>query len=494
MHSLLQCDPLQVQAEIRKERGRRSLSDFTLYTDPNYHMNWHHRLLCQFLDEFVLGTSKRAMVFMPPRHGKSELVSRKLPAYLLGRFPHCEIIAASYSADLSQRFNRDVQRIIDSPAYQTLFPATMLSGKGSRSHGLGNYSRTADIFEIVQQGGAYRCAGVGGGITGMGGDFILLDDPIKNKEEAQSSVFREKLWDWYTSTLYTRLEGEGRLLLTLTRWHEDDLAGRLLRLAKENPLADQWDVLSLPALSETDNRHPLDTRAEGEALWEEKFSAVNLARTRATIGSYDWAAMYQQMPQPAQGTIFQREWFSRRFQILPAGATLIQTWDLPFKKSEASAKCAGLVLAKKGAELFVVDCINEKMDFTTSVAAIRNMTSKHPTAIGKVIEDKANGPAIINFLQRDIAGMIPFSPRGSKVDRALSVAPYFEAGNVLFPEGKAWVGDLIEDLVGFPNGTYKDTVDALVQGILYFMQRPPSYSLGEGAVLEKNTDWNLDTR
>ncbi|MFI3253777.1 MAG: phage terminase large subunit [Eubacteriales bacterium] len=479
--------PEALQLAIRQEKARRNLSDFALYTDDSYVLNWHHQVLCQYLDDFVAGKRRRVMVFMPPRMGKSELVSRKLPAFLLGKNPDLNIIATSYSADLAHKMNRDVQRIMDSVPYQEVFPKSRLSGKGNKEGG--GYFRNTDIFEIVGCSGSYRSAGVGGGITGMGGDFIIIDDPIKNKEEAKSATRRDNLWDWYTSTLYTRLEGEGALLVTLTRWHSDDLAGRLLEQMKKDPFADQWDILSFPAVFQEENPHPLDIRKDGEALWPEKFNAEDLKKIKANVGTYDWSAMYQQMPQPLEGAIFRREWCNGRYGALPSGTTLIQTWDLPFKNSEASAKCAGLVMGRKGGEIFVVDCINEKMDFTTSVAAIKNMTAKHPQAIAKVVEDKANGPAIINFLQKDVAGMIPFSPKGSKEDRALSVAPYFQAGNVSFPENTAWVGDLVEDLLRFPTGLYKDTVDALVQGILYLMDTPTTLTLKEGAILKQESFW-----
>jgi predicted phage terminase large subunit-like protein len=330
---------------------------------------------------------------------------------------------------------------------------------------------------------------VGGGITGMGGDYIIIDDPIKNREEANSLTYRDKLWDWYTSTLYTRQEKDAAILITLTRWHEDDLAGRLLELAMKDPAADQWEIVSLPAHCEDETRHPDDTRAEGDPLWEGKYNIDELAKIRATVGVYDWSAMYQQRPQPAGGTIFKREWMSKRYRELPAGVQIIQSWDLPFKNSEASAKCAGIVMARKGAELFFVDCVNDKMGFTDSISAIKSLTAKHPKARAKVVEDKANGPAIIDYLRKDIPGMIPFNPKGSKEDRALSVAPFFEAGNVYFPESGAWVGDLIDDLLRFPSGVFKDTVDATVQAILYHMRAPSASLGGGGGTLDKASYW-----
>lgn len=278
----------------RRELARRHMADFVLYVDKRYQMNWHHRLLCEYLDRFVKKEIRRLMVFMPPRHGKSELVSRKLPAFIFGRNPDTNVIGTSYSADLAQRMNRDVQRIIDSQAYSKLFPKTTLYGKNVRTV-TGHALRNSDIFEIVGHRGSYRGAGVGGGITGMGGDYIIIDDPIKNREEANSSTYREKLWQWYTSTLYTRQEQQGSILVTLTRWHEDDLAGRLLELAKRDPEADQWEILLLPAIAEK-NRHPMDPRQEGEALWPGKYPIAELMKIKATVGIYDWTSMYGQRP------------------------------------------------------------------------------------------------------------------------------------------------------------------------------------------------------
>lgn len=480
-------DP-EIRAEIAKEKARRSLREFALYTDTTYEMNWHHRLLCDYLDDFVSGKKDRIIVSMPPRHGKSELASRKLPAYIFGKNPSAQIITASYSSDLAVRMNRDVQRIMDSDLYGDLFPTVSLGGKNARVKSDSSVARTTESFGIVNHTGFYRSTGVGGGITGMGADYIILDDLVKNREEAMSPTTREKLWGWYTSTLLTRKEGRGCILVIMTRWHEDDLVGRLLDLAKKDPLADQWEVLNLPALFEEESACEGDVRSVGQALWPKKYSEKELASMRVNLGSVDWSALYQGNPRPANGTLFRREWTSKRYRVLPSGCQLIQTWDLPFKASESSAKCAGIILAKKGSEIFFVDCINEKMGFTESVAAIKNMTAKHPDARAKIVEDKANGPAIINFLQKDISGMIAFNPKGSKEDRALSVAPYFEAGNVYFPENAPWVGDLVEDFVRFPNGVFKDTVDAAVQGILYFMDKP-RLSLGLSDGLSKGSYW-----
>lgn len=468
-------DKLQLQLiaqEARRELARRSLAEFALYTDPRYQMNWHHRVICDKLDQWVSRKIRRLMIFSPPRHGKSELVSRKLPAYIFGRDPDASVMAASYAADLAMLMNRDVQRIIDSERYRDLYPETRLAGKNIRTAASGTYLRNSDMFQIVGHRGMYRGAGVGGGITGMGGTYIIIDDPVKNREEANSATVREKIWDWYASTLYTRLEKDACLLITMTRWHEDDLAGRLLERMKSGT-GDAWEVLSLPAVCEEEHGD-YDIRRPGEALWPGKYSERDLQNIKETIGSYEWSALYQQRPQPATGTIFKREWMNQFYTELPQLNMEIQSWDLPFVKSEQSAKCACLVMGRSGSRIYIIDLLNDKMEFAENVTAIRTMTAKHPKARAKVIENKANGPALVSLLSKKIAGIVEFNPKGGKEERALSVTPYFEAGNIFFPDPARapWVHDLIEDLVGFPSGRYKDTVDALVQGILYLMDKP----------------------
>jgi len=239
--------------------ARQKLLNFTKYTYPKYYINWHHRLLCKYLDKFISGEIKRLMIFIAPRHGKSELVSRRLPAFIFGKNPDAKVIAASYSADLARMMNRDVQRIIDSENYRELFPKTRLFGKNIRTLADNSWLRNSDIFEIVGHCGTYRACGIGGGITGMGADFAIIDDPIKNFQEAESQVFRNSIWEWYRSTLLTRMEKDDRILLTLTRWQDDDLAGRIIKLMKEKESIEQWVIVNLPAIKE-DNSNPEDPR------------------------------------------------------------------------------------------------------------------------------------------------------------------------------------------------------------------------------------------
>ena len=464
--------------EARRELARRTMGDFVLYVDDNYRMNWHHRLLCDYLDKLAYKEIRRLMVFMPPRHGKSELVSRKFPAYLLGRNPDTSIISCSYSADLASRMNRDVQRLIDSERYLELFPGTQLSNQHTRRFYETRYTRNNNMFEVVDKKGTYRSSGVGGGITGMGGKYIIIDDPVKNREDADSATMREKVYDWYTSTLYTRLEKDGCILLTLTRWHEDDLAGKLLKAAQEG--ADQWTILELPAVCEYPPK-PYDVRQEGEALWKWKYDEEALEKMKVTVGSRDWAALYQQHPTPGEGGTFKREWWNY-YKVLPDGLyDFVQSWDCTFKDAQSSDYVVGQVWARKGSSRYLLDQVRGRMSFTETLRAIRSLSAKWPQAIRKLVEDKANGTAVIDVLRKEIPGLIPVEPEGGKIVRANAVTAVAEAGNIYLPNPSIapWVHDFVEEHAVFPNGANDDQVDAQTQANTYY--NSSSFSL-EGLI------------
>jgi predicted phage terminase large subunit-like protein len=268
--------------EIQAERARRSLGQFTSYTSPDYQDARHQRILDDHLEAVERGEIDRLMVFMPPRHGKSEKASKKFPAWYLGRNPKRQIIASSYNSDLATDFGRDVRNIVASSEFAEVFPRVELRQD----------SRAADRMN-TNAGGAYFAAGVGTATTGRGAHLGLIDDPFKDRADADSEVNRNRVWDWYRSTFYTRLMPGGAIVLVQTRWHEDDLAGRILQQE-----AEQWTVLELPAIN-----------ADGEALWPEWYDVPALERIKATIGNREWSALYQQQPQPDEGTFFQRSWF-----------------------------------------------------------------------------------------------------------------------------------------------------------------------------------------
>lgn len=448
------------------DSATRALFDFAIYTRSHYEPNWHHIRLCERLDDFAEGRIKRLMVFMPPRHGKSELVSRCLPAYLLGRDPDESIIATSYSADLASRMNRDVQRIIDSLEYRAIFPDTRLNESNVRTIS-GSWMRNSDIFEIVGRRGVYRSAGVGGGITGMGADKIIVDDPIKNQEEAHSAAYRDKVWDWYISTLYTRLQSEDSgVLITLTRWHEDDLAGRLLRQMRDDPAADQWSVISFEAVKESEP-NDLDPREPGQALWPSRFPLGILEKNKAN-GAYVWNALFQQRPAPPEGSIVQRDWV-RYYDELPSGTNhWLMSWDMTFKETRKGSFVCGQVWCRDKEQFYLVDQHRERMDFPKTIDTLRSMVKRYPQCRTVLVENAANGPAVIATLRREIAGLVSIKVKQSKEARLHAVSPVLESGNVFLPH-RPWVTELVEELVSFPNSAFNDQVDAMSQALNRYM-------------------------
>lgn len=431
-------------------------------------MQWHHRLIAKYLEKLYQGEINRLMIFTPPRHGKSELVSRRFPAWVFGKNPDEQIISASYSDDLSSRMNRDVQRIIDSEEYREVFPKTQLFGKNIRTVANGSFLRNSDIFEIVNRKGVYRSAGIRTGITGMGFTLGLIDDPIKDRAEADSSKVRQSVWDWYGSTFMTRAEKNARVCITQTRWHKADLAGQILETIEKTNGAEDWTILNLPAIIEEDDlnaKNAEDPRGLGEALWPNKYSLDRLSEIKSTIGSRDWAALYQQRPVIEGGNIVKRDWWQYYDHPPAQFDSVIQSWDLTFKKTDGADFVVGQVWGKKGAEKFLLDQVRAQMTFTQTVAAMRNLSAKWPKSYKKLVEDKANGPALIDALKKEIMGIIPVNPEGSKEARAHSVSPQIEAGNVYLPKNAPWVHDFIEEFSAFPNGANDDQVDAATQAL-----------------------------
>ena len=328
----------------------------------------------------------------------------------------------------------------------------------------GNYLRNSDLFEIVGHRGSYRSAGVGGGITGMGGDILIVDDPFKDRAEADSPTIRRKVWEWYTSTLYTRLAPGGGILVINTRWHMDDLSGRLLEAARTGE-GDQWRVVNFPAIAEEDEPH----RRRGEALHPERYPLEQLAAIRTAIGTRDWEALYQQHPTPDGGNIFKTEWLSFWLpKDLPETFDqMVISWDMTFKDGDDTDYVVGQVWGSKGANRYLLDQVRARMGFTATLAAFRALADKWPQASRKLVEDKANGPAVIDSLRHHVSGIIPVEPDGSKTARAHAVTALFEAGNVHIPHPQAcsWASDYVAELTQFPGAAHDDQVDATTQAL-----------------------------
>lgn len=481
--------------ELQRAAARRNFLEFCCYTFPGFQTNWHHRKICELVDQVLRGDLPRLMLCMPPRYGKSELLSRRLPSYLMGRNPDAQIIATSYSADLASRMNRDVQRIIESPAYRELFPNTALFGKNIRSVAGGSYLRNSEIFEIVDHLGSYRSAGVNGGITGMGfgrlldPDMIraedytisglgLIDDPFKNRKEAESITIQEGVWDWYTSTFRTRCEGDAGILVVNTRWNKRDLAGRLIQLAKDDPKADQWVVIEFEAIRGEDDRE-YDPRQPGEPLWVRKHTLEDLLGIKASLGAYDWSSLYQQSPTPDQAAIFQRGWISY-WQELPAMERVVISVFSHFQEATSAGQVCIQVWGKSGDRHYLLEQFRDRLGYLetrdTILEMIEDWQGRGINISELLIEGKRNGRTIINSLAASCPITVTETQfKGdTEVGRAQAIAGMLQAGDVLIPIDAPWVQKFLEEIAEFPGSDTVNQVCAMAQALIYLSLRAQS--------------------
>jgi predicted phage terminase large subunit-like protein len=408
----------------------------------------HIEYLSQHIARTIAQGNGRIIISMPPRHGKSWLTSLWTPTWFLSLNPEQNVILTSYEADFAATWGRQVRNLITEHG-----PTLSIS--------LTTDSKAADRWN-TPQGGGMVTAGVGGPITGRGGHLIIVDDPIKNSQEAYSETHRRKAIEWFNSTLYTRAEPGATIIVLMTRWHEGDLAGHLL-----NNHEDKWSEVRLPALAEESD--PLG-RAIGEPLCGERFNAAALDDIKKAVGSKVWASLYQQRPAPDAGNLILRSWF-RHWHILPQRFDeKIQTWDLTFGDKENSDFVVGQVWGRIGADKYLIDQVRARMDFPTTIRAVRSLSAKHPDAWAKIVEEKANGAALIATLKNEIAGLIPVNPQTSKEMRIMAVSPVIEAGNVYLPDPAAcsWVTDFIEEVVQFPKAKHDDCADCMSMALLRF--------------------------
>jgi len=464
-------------------QARSKTLPFTIWTFPGkFQVNWHHRVIGRKMDLFIDRVIPNIMFFLPPRCGKSEIISRRAPALILGKNPRAKVIATSYSAGLAGELNRDVQFTIDSPEYRQLFPDTLLPGDGMKDERTGTtYTRNSEGFDLFRHRGSYRCAGVGGGIVGKGGDYIFIDDPIKNPEEAESESYRKQLKEWYRGALYSRREKGAGICLVMQRWHDDDLAGWLEKEMKESPDAEQWEIVRFPMLSE-ETPIPGDPRKEpGIPLWPEKFDADECRKIRRTQGSRNWLALYQQRPTEEKGNEIKKGWLKTwTNETLPQHFDIIiLSVDASFKATDSSSYVAIQVWGKKGPNFYLLDQDRRRMGFLDTLKAIQDMKIKWPKATGILIEDKANGPAIIETLKQKISGIIPCMPYGSKLARLRSVSPIIEAGNVFIPspETHLWVPAYESEMLKFsPAAAENDQVDTTSQALQHLNDNGASFA------------------
>lgn len=441
----------QYQA-IRHDLCKSSFYDFIREVQPSYQFNFHHLILIKALQRLADREIQQLLVMMPPRHGKSELVSRLFPAWILARNPAEQIIAASYSADLAGAMSRDCQRVISSEAYEEIFPDTKLAE--AKDAGA---IRTSKRFDIVGGRGYYLSAGVGGGITGAGCTVAIIDDPVKNAEEADSSTYRNRAWEWYTTTFKTRFEPGCVEVVCQTRWHEDDLTGRILQYEQAGRV-----VINMPALAEQADEH----REQGEPLWQSKYSRDQLLSIQKSIGTRAWNALYQQRPAAQEGDVLKRNWF----QYYDPRELLVDRpvhfyFDTAYTDSDRNDPTAGIAYMMRGADFYILEVAAEYLDFNAALKWLPAFVRRNSYTRQSVIrvEPKASGKSLVQVLRANTELNVKEGPipKGDKVSRVNSVSAIIEAGRVYLPSGMVWVNDFLEEISTFPNGAHDDRVDCL---------------------------------
>ena len=434
---------------------------------PNYQFYaWNNKLI-DLLEEVVAGKLNRLIVQVPPRHGKSQLVSRLFPAYYLLKHQDRNVAVTSYGAALAEGFSR-AARAFYVDAGGRLDPA----------------SQSVKAWGTEQRGGLWA-VGVGGAATGRGAHLGIVDDPIKDRKEAESKAVIDTLRDWYGSTFRTRIEPEGgAIVIVQTRWSEQDLIGQVLDVEEQVDPADRegWHVVDFPAICEPwEERPPLpecvtveeDWREPGEALNPERYDLRSLSKIRASIGSREFAALYQQSPRADGGNIIQADWFQFFTEQPEKFSRIILSADCTFTASENSDYVAIAAIGQVGSQFYLLDMVNERMDIVGTMSRIQAKVRQwRPTAV--LVEAAANGHGVIQMMKGRIPNLIGVKPAqgGSKTVRVQACAPIIEAGNFYLPSRASWVEPFISQATLFPASKNDDQIDAVSQALNWMNQRP----------------------
>lgn len=464
---------LKLKRARLKMLATSSFPHFLGLVNPRYELEWFHKLVADHCQMLAGGKIKNLMVFMPPQHGKSEIISRSFPAWVLGRNPDTKIVGCSYSADLADQFSRSIQRIIDSDDYNSIFPETYLNGSNVRPNVRG-YLRNVDIFEMVDHKGFYKAVGVGGGLTGTPVDIAIIDDPVKDANEANSVTYRQRVWDWYNTVLTTRLHNNSKQLFIMTRWHEDDLAGRILKAEPQ-----EWTVLSIPAICEEEHDGAINSpRHIGEALWESRHSIGKLLKQKAR-SPREFSALYQQHPTIEGGNIIRRDWFRRisfaDFRALRFRETIHFFLDTAYdeRKSKSDNDPSGIIGACRIKNNIYIVCAKkvwkafpDLLRFLPEYLYANDFDKAQSTLR---VEPKANGKSVVQQLMEssDLNVTYTPTPRDPKDVRLHAAAPKVECGRVFLVDGE-WTEEFIDEICGFPSKPHDEYVDLLGYAIDYF--------------------------
>jgi len=470
----------------RRELAKRKLVHYIKRFQPNYEAGWVHHDICRRLEAFVKaierGESPRLMLFMPPRHGKSLIASDYFPSWLLGHHPEFEVIASSYAVSLPLGFSRKVRGRVKDPAYKAIFPNTRLDPDA-----------TAAEQWLTTAGGGYVAAGVGGGITGKGAHCLIIDDPIKDSQEADSETIRESNWDWYGSTAYTRVSPGGGILVIQTRWHDDDLSGRLITQMKglrQDEVAeeeiDAWEIVSYPAIATGDEYlaktgEIIDVpregsklvRTKGEALHPERFPIPRLKRIMRTLQPRHWSALYQQNPVPDEGIFFTKDMIRITSSVPPLSELkLFMAWDLAVGEKQTNDYSVGVVGGLDYDDrLHIIDIVRARMNTHECADAMMNMYKSYNVKSPVVAIGIEHGQLKLAMLptlrkmQRERRLHPTYDetlvPITDKSVRARPLQGRMQQGMVYFPTNAPWLDTATHELLRFPGGVHDDIVDAL---------------------------------
>lgn len=446
----------EIEQEIRIRLARQNLIDYEEYVNPNYKRSRFHKFLCdkiqRFMENDVSDSFDILLLSVPPQHGKSLTVTETLPAWYLGKHPDKKWIIASYNSEFAMNFGRKNRQKCEE-----------FNTKIFKDFKLAENPCNNVEFETTKKGGLYS-AGILAGLTGHTADYFIIDDPIKTAGEAASSTTKDSIWSEYLSSVRTRIKPHGKLIIIQTRWVEDDLYGRVAENEKNTT------IINIPCECDDPENDPLG-RALGDALcpeigrgneWLKEFKNVYKSKE----GSRAWTSLYQGKPTALEGNMVKREWWRYYspddIKDLPYK---IMSVDATFKGGEDNDYVAIQVWGKKNGKHYLLYRIKEHLDFVQTVEAIRDTLKKYPDIMYTLIEDKANGSAIINVLSAEFEGIIPIKPEGGKVSRLNAVSPAIERGDVLLPKHESWVKDYIDEFSAFPNGAHDDEVDSTSQAL-----------------------------
>lgn len=428
------------------------LIPYAAYQWPGYRDAPHHRLIARRLEGVERGEIPRLMITMPPRHGKSMLASEFFPAWYLGRNPDHYVVTATYAQELADDFGRKVKNQIEDQSYSLIFPGVALADDSKSAKRFHIEDNEGGFEHTLKQRGAYYAVGVGGPLTGRGAHLLLIDDPVKNREDADSEIVRKKTMDWYTSTAYTRLMPGGRIVIIQTRWHENDLSGWLLADHKH----EGWEVLNLPAINES-----------GQPLWPQQYDLPALTKIKLAIGARDWSALYQQAPSPDTGNYFSVEWL-RPYDKAPASETLriYGGSDYAVTADGGDFTVHAVVGIDPENRMYLLDLWRKQASSDVWVEAFCDLVKfwKPMAWAEETGQIKSGVGPFLEKRQRERQAYVAreqFPTRGDKAVRAQSIRGRMALDGLYVPINAPWYADLRSELLSFPAGKHDDQVDAL---------------------------------